>query len=476
MLSRRRRPGPLAGRLDAVRRAAGQPGARRAQPGGQGGPAAQHGRRRARALPRGRRLGGARARRRRRSASTPSTSTGTADALHARLRMDPANARERARRCARRCAARTAADWLADQLAAAQLWSPTRRAAGRRGIGQWCAAAPPPRRHRPPPGRRGPPPRRGLSSSTTATRTARQRPRRLGQPPTAAKAGRSPRSSPKTATAERPHAGGQVAHHRPLVHVERGPQLELLAARGAPPGRAALWRSANASTQSPGSGPGASAASRSGPWARRRRPAGASAVASATTSSMTAAQLVVRRARAGALQPVEAGQRDAAAAAQHLARKAGPARDHRHQGEADGEVGQERGHAGQRARRRPGPPTMAASVPSKSRKSRPAPARRERTQSSGGAPQRRPGRATSGVPRRRRRRRQVRADDHDDVDAGDAGDRDGGRERQDLRRLEADGGGDGRRLLLLARRVVDGRRRLGGRRVDRCLMVQPPRR
>ena len=41
VLSRRGRPGPLAGRADLVRRLVGQPGARRAEPGGQGGPAAQ---------------------------------------------------------------------------------------------------------------------------------------------------------------------------------------------------------------------------------------------------------------------------------------------------------------------------------------------------------------------------------------------------------------------------------------------------
>ena len=66
----------------------------------------------------------------------------------------------------------------------------------------------------------------------------------------------------------------------------------------------------------------------------------------------------------------------------------------------------------------------------------------------------------------RRRRGQVLADDHDHVGAGDPTDRSGGRERQDLRRLDADGGRDGCRLLLEAGCVVDGRRRLRRRGVD----------
>ena len=61
----------LGGRPHPLRRAAGEPGARRHEPGGQGGPARQRRRRRAGALPRGRRLGGAATGRR--SGSTRST-------------------------------------------------------------------------------------------------------------------------------------------------------------------------------------------------------------------------------------------------------------------------------------------------------------------------------------------------------------------------------------------------------------------
>ena len=121
VLSRQGRLGPLARRVDAVRRAAGQPGARRPQPRGQGGPAAQRGRRRARAVPPGRSLGGAGARRWRRArASIPSTwrarptrCTPPSPWTRRRGRRGPTALRTAVR-------GRTSADWWADQLAAAQ--------------------------------------------------------------------------------------------------------------------------------------------------------------------------------------------------------------------------------------------------------------------------------------------------------------------------------------------------------------------
>ena len=117
----RGRPGPLARRADAVRRAAGQPGARRAQPRRQGGAAAQHGRRCARPVPPGRGVGGARTGRWRRTRGQPLRCGG-----HGR-RAAPRTDHGRARRVRHGPAAlraavrgRTAADWWADQLAAAQ--------------------------------------------------------------------------------------------------------------------------------------------------------------------------------------------------------------------------------------------------------------------------------------------------------------------------------------------------------------------
>ena len=79
-------------------------------------------------------------------------------------------------------------------------------------------------------------------------------------------------------------------------------------------------------------------------------PAGASALASATTWSMTAAHRVVLGAPQRALQAVEARQRHAGRLTEHLGEKGGrPARHHRDQRERAGELGQQGRHAGQRA-------------------------------------------------------------------------------------------------------------------------------
>ena len=140
--------------------------------------------------------------------------SGTADALHRALSWIPRSAGAGPPACGRWCwPAPPRTGWTtssprrAQPLAApdAAAWSPAAR------------AEPPPRPGRRPPG----PPRAatsgGLSSSTTATRTTATP--CAASSAAAAKAGRSPRSSPKTATARMPC--GQRSDHRPLVHVER---------------------------------------------------------------------------------------------------------------------------------------------------------------------------------------------------------------------------------------------------------------
>ena len=119
--------------------------------------------------------------------------------------------------------------------------------------------------------------------------------------------------------------------------------------------------------------------------------------------------------------------------------------------------------------------TMAASVPSKSRNS----ALRSGSAASGcRIAGRRARRLRRGQRRgrdgRRRGRRQVGADDHDHVGSRDAVDRRGRREREHLGRLDADGGRDGRRRLLHAGGVVDGRRGFGRGRSTGVCILQPP--
>ena len=164
----------------------------------------------------------------------------------------------------------------------------------------------------------------------------------------------------------------------------------------------------------------------------------------------------------GALEAVEAGQRDACGPAEHRGQeRRRSARNDRDQGERSGELGQQYGDARQRPRpgrvlddggQRPVEVEEQGTAIGWPRADAAAP---------GGPPRHRPRRARSGAGRRG----QVLADDHDDVGAGDAADRCGRRERQHLGRLDADGGGDRRRLLLEAGGVVDGRRRRRRRRV-----------
>ena len=107
--------------LDAGRRAAGQPGARRPQPRGQGGAAAQRGRRRAGALAPGGRLGGAGARRWRRARGQPLRRRRHGRRAARGAHHGRAGARGRGAAALRGAVrGRTAADWWADQLAAAQ--------------------------------------------------------------------------------------------------------------------------------------------------------------------------------------------------------------------------------------------------------------------------------------------------------------------------------------------------------------------
>ena len=119
MLSVRGRLGPLAGRADPRRRAAGQPGARRPQPGGQGGTllntvdgvlvlSHQAGAWEELALSGSGALG-----------VNPFDVAGTADALHAALSMDAPERAGRADALRALVRGRTATDWWADQVAAA---------------------------------------------------------------------------------------------------------------------------------------------------------------------------------------------------------------------------------------------------------------------------------------------------------------------------------------------------------------------
>ena len=116
----RGRPGPLARRPDALRRPAGQPGARRAQPRRQGGAAAQRGRRCARPVPPGRGVGGARIGRWRRAGRQPLRCGGDGRRAAGRAHHGRSGAAARAAALRAAVRGRTAADWWADQLAAAQ--------------------------------------------------------------------------------------------------------------------------------------------------------------------------------------------------------------------------------------------------------------------------------------------------------------------------------------------------------------------
>ena len=226
---RGRRPGPLGGRPAPLRRAAGEPGARRAEPGGQGGPAAQRERRRGRAVPRGRGLGGAGRRRRRgqplrRHRHRPRPRPGAGH-----------GGRRAGRPLGRPCAASSsgarpptgwATKWLRPRPWVAPATEP-----GRPGT---LRARPGPRAARG--RRRGPrPPCRppattsgGLSASATATRARRPRPR--ASSPEGGEGG----EVAQVVAEERPPRPGRAraGHHGPLVD-----RRSAAAARG-PSGRA----------------------------------------------------------------------------------------------------------------------------------------------------------------------------------------------------------------------------------------------
>ena len=136
-----------------------------------------------------------------------------------------------------------------------------------------------------------------------------------------------------------------------------------------------------------------------------------------------------------------------------------------------GQVGQERGHAGQRPRRRSGRRRWRPACRRSRGTARCAPGRPPAGAAARG------GRAAAspapGKVRRRHGRRRASTARSSPMTTTTSVPVTpltgvGARERQHLGRLDADGGGDGRRLLL-ARRVVHGRGRLGGRRVDRRL-------
>ena len=247
----RRRLRPLTRRPDPVGRVAGQPGPRRSEPGGQGGPAAQRptacscsrirpgpGRNCARGGPRGqplRRLGDGR-----RAARRPVD--------------DGKERRAWPRRAAELSAivlARTPADWLRDQLSAA----PTRVSPRPEPAAPASATAP----GAPSTGEIGPRPDLGRALGVDRGHPDRMdgRDSRCATPPRCSKAGRSPRSSPNTATA----VGGvgmrstRVPHHGPFVHVHGRLQLN----RNSGPDRAGIpeaccWRCAKATAQPSASG------------------------------------------------------------------------------------------------------------------------------------------------------------------------------------------------------------------------------
>ena len=361
VLSVERRLGPLAGRADRFRRAAGQPGARRAQPGGQGGPAAQRaptacsccraeaGAWEELALGGGGALG-----------VNPFDVSGTADALHAALTMA---ADERARRAAALRAAvrgahrgRLVGRPAGGRLSAERPARAARRRRRRRPASRSSATAP------------AAPAHRQVGRAATAARALgvdrgdphrveRARRRAAARPARRRRAGRRcrRRRRPAAAAAARAMLVGQRAHHGSLVHVRAAGAARARAAPGAP-ARPCVRRLALGERHAPSPRArerGASAASRSGPWARRRRPAGAVAMASATTCVDHRGP--GRRAsgpRERALEPVEAGQRrrPAGAPSTSAQERGGAARDHRHQRERGGQLGQQRGHAGQRPR------------------------------------------------------------------------------------------------------------------------------
>ena len=160
----------------------------------------------------------------------------------------------------------------------------------------------------------------------------------------------------------------------PLSTCERRAQLALVRAlvhREAVGGVLALGEG-----QHPGlraRAPGASAASPSGPWARRRRRRGAVAVGLGHHGVDHGGPGLVRRAaqRAARARRARPASRRRAHAEGIGQEGRGPARDHGDQGERAGELGQQRRAHRAAAAPHAGPSTMAASVPSKSRNSAP---------------------------------------------------------------------------------------------------------
>ena len=120
-----RRLPPLGRRAPPLRRAAGEPDPRRAQPGRQGRAARERARRRGGPQPRGRRVGRAR---RRRPAGAPLRRRRHRRRAGRRAGHAPAERAAEAAELRRRAEARTPADWLADQLAAADSSPPAETA------------------------------------------------------------------------------------------------------------------------------------------------------------------------------------------------------------------------------------------------------------------------------------------------------------------------------------------------------------
>ncbi len=287
-------------------------------------------------------------------------------------------------------------------------------------------------------------------------------------------------SSPKAATAR--SGSARLRRARPPARAPPSPCRRRAggAARARPPRvhlQAAARRAGarrRPSTQSCARERGASAASPSGPWARRRRPRVPSAVASATTSSITAAQVVVL----GAPQARARGRRGRPASTPGGAPRTS-ARNAVGRPEITATSAKRTARLGQQRRARPGSgrapggsSTMAASVPSKSRNSAlragsAASGRRSagrRAAASPAAGNVRSARWSSSCVVARSAPMTTTTSMPVTPLTGVAR-----RERQHLGRLDADGGGDGRRRLLLARGVVDGRGGLGRGRVDRRL-------
>ena len=499
--ARRRRPRALPRRAGHLGRAARQPRARRAQPRGQGGPAAQPQRRRAGALARSRRLGGALPRRPRRARREPLRRDGDGRGAAPALSMGAAERAGAPASLRASVTGRTSADWWADQLAAAAP-APGPSATGRTASGSGASADPP--RHgggtccrgsgqgaqhvdRAGGAGHGEVGRvghlgRALVVDGGDTHRADRRWPSAPSSPTAAKAGRSPMSSPKTATwrsvpaCSAASAGTTV----PLSTCSGGRSSSSMR-----PGWTAKPRVASLALGEVGD-----------PRLRVRRvtpvqrdgqalgfdvdPGGRFGVASATTSSTAgrpAGRLLgARRARARGRRGRRARPRRANRARRGGTRSGGP-RSRRPGRSATARSASSAGTPG-RGRAPTGSGTMAASVPSKSRNSAPCAGSAARgrarpaapgTASAARAPSRHVGRQAPGAAARSWPMTTITSSP--DVGA----DWRGGADRQHLGRLHADGGGDGRGGLLLARRVVDGGGRLAGAGVGRRLHVPPSR-